>query len=66
MPSVVTTIPLLQYKPGDLGLVPATKPSISPTMLQKVGKVSVPAFFYITINILFTRYQQNLQLNYLQ
>ena len=47
MPPVVTTIPLLQYKPGDLGLVPAVKPSVSPTMLQKVGKVSVPASFYL-------------------
>ena len=47
MPPVVTTIPLLQYKPGDLGLVPAVKPSVSPTMLQKVSKVSITAFLYL-------------------
>ena len=38
-PSVVTTVPLLQYKPGDLGLVPAARPSVSPTVLHKLGKV---------------------------
>lgn len=40
-PSVVTTIPLLQYKPGDLGLVPAARSSVSPTVLQKLGKVRI-------------------------
>ena len=43
-PSMVTTIPLLQYKPGDLGLVPAARPSISPTVLQKLGKVRIPVY----------------------
>ena len=43
-PSVVTTVPLLQYKPGDLGLVPAARPSVSPTVLQKLGKVRYYSF----------------------
>ena len=44
MPSVVTTIPLLQYKPGDLGLVPTARPSVSPTVLQKLSKVTTLTF----------------------
>ena len=50
--SVVTTIPLLQYKPGDLGLVPAGKPSLSPTVLQKLGKVRTATLLCITIIII--------------
>jgi len=40
-PSLVTTIPLIQYKPGDLGLVPTARPSLSPTVLQKLTKVRI-------------------------
>lgn len=67
-PSVVTTIPLLQYKPGDLGLVPTAKPSVSPTILQKLGKVSILLLLCIKnqqLSLLY-RYRQNLQQNYLQ
>ena len=66
MPSVVTTVPLLQYKPGDLGLVPAARSSMSPTVLQKLGKVSILPFQLCIMDNQFIRYLQGLLLNYLQ
>jgi len=38
-PAVMTTVPLIQYKPGDLGLIPTPRASGTP-VFQRLSQVT--------------------------